>query len=755
MSATPQPRSRRAPARSSPSAYPVVEAKLTPPVLRPELVRRHELTRLLDELSSRKLTVVVAPTGFGKTTALATWARHSRTPVAWIALDSSDNDPTRFLMYLITALGRVAPGVGSKSLRALRTGGADPIRSAFPRLLNELSTVEEPIVLVLDDYHRIQSQACQDAVTLLLDQSLETLRAVVSAQIDPPLRLGRRRVGGKLGEVRVDALRFRLAEADVLLNRSFGLGLDADSIELLEQRTEGWPAGLYLAALFLRGRDDRGTSVSAFTGSNRHVVDYLGAEVVDTQPAALRSFLLRTSILGRLSGPICDAVLEERGSGARLAELARANLFLIPLDDNGESYRYHHLFGELLQFLLRRESPELVPELHRRAAIWHESEGDLDEAVTQAVAAGDPVLAAEMIARSWRPLFQFGHYTTVRRLLAALPPAMVDGSAPLAFVAAHLDASTGSSEATVERRLTLIERSGWEGPFPDGTPSTEVAVAYIRAVFLYGDVDRSRAAADRLRELAGDDFIYGPTAALARSRALYLQGELEAALGALPSLGRETAPGRPTMCVYAPALRSLILLEQGDHDKAMALALEAAALAEELGLTDAPLLSIAHTALGCALAARGELAEAEQQLEHGLDVLSSWQDTLSRALALLKLAPVRARRGDRAGARVLLVEARSIINRSRDPGLLRSQLDDLDRQLSTRQRREISASDLPTESELRVLRMLSSGQSQREIALALYVSPNTVKTHKRALYRKLRARTRDEALSRARELGLV
>lgn len=734
---------------------PIVEAKLTPPQARPEHLHRHGVTRLLTELSSRKLTVVAAPTGFGKTTALAAWARASHTPVAWVALDTSDNDPARFLTYLVTALGRAAPGVGSKSLRALRAPGADPIRAAVPRLFGELSEVEEPIVLVLDDYHRIQSQACHDAVTLLLDQSPETLRVVVSSQVDPPLRLGRLRAGGSLGEVRVDALRFSLPETDTLLNRSLGLGLDSESIELLEQRTEGWPAGLYLAALFLRGHDDPGVSVSAFAGSHRHVVDYLGTEVVDAQPAAHRSFLLRTSILNALSGPLCDAVLDEQGSGGRLAELARSNLFLIPHGADGESYRYHRLFGELLQFLLRRESPELVPDLHRRAATWYESRSLLDEAVAHALAAGDPALAAEMIARGWRPVYQFGQHATLSGLLDALPSAMVDQSAPLSFIAVLLDASAGASEASVERRLALIERSGWEGPFPDGTPSTDVAAAFTRVMFLFGDVGRSLAAANRLQELAGADFIFGPTAALGRSRALYLQGDLEAALEALPPLGRETAPARPTMSVFAPALRSLVRLEQGDQDEAAVLAFEAVALAEELGVSEVPLLGIAFTALGSVLAARGELTEAERQLEHGLDLVSSPSDTLSRALALIKLAPVRARRGDRVGARVLLAEARAIIDRSRDPGDLGSRLDDLDRQLSIRQRREIAAGDLPTESELRVLRMLSSGQSQREIARALFLSPNTVKTHRRTLYRKLRASTREEALSRARTLGLV
>lgn len=757
MSSAQGTRRRRAPAAARPRtpSDPIVEAKLTPPRARPEHLRRHGLNQLLEELTCRKLTVVAAPTGFGKTTALASWANASRAPVAWVSLDASDNDPTRFLTYLVTALGRAAPGVGTKSLRALHALGADPIRAAFPRLFDELSAVEEPIVLVLDDYHRIQSRVCHEAMALLLDQSPGTLRVVVSAQVDPPLRLGRLRAGGNLGEVRVDALRFSLPETDVLLNRSLGLGLDPESIELLEQRTEGWPAGLYLAALFLRGRDDPVASVSTFAGSHRHVVDYLGTEVVDAQPAAHRSFLLRTSILNRLSGPICDAVLDEHGSGARLAELSRSNLFLIALGDDGESYRYHRLFGELLQFLLRQETPELVPELHRRAAVWHESNGLLDEAVGHALAAGDPALAAELIVRSWRPLYQFGQHSTLRRLLGALPPAMVDLSAPLSFIAVLLDASAGASEGAVERRLALIERSGWEGPFPDGTPSTEVAAAFTRVMFLFGDVGRSLAAANRLGELAGDDFIFGPTAALGRSRALYLRGDLGAALEALPPFGRETAPVRPTMSAFAPALRSLILLEQGEHGEAATLAFEAVALAEELGVSEVPLLGIAFTALGCVLAARGEDAEAERQLERGLDLVSSPRDTLSRAFALIKLAPVRARRGDRVGARVLVAEARAIIDRSRDPGSLGSQLDDLDRQLSIRQRREIAAGDLPTESELRVLRMLSSGRSQQEIARALYVSTNTVKTHRRALYRKLRASTREEAVSRARTLGLL
>jgi LuxR family maltose regulon positive regulatory protein len=699
--------------------------------------------------------VVAAPTGYGKTTALATWARTSGHRVAWVTLDRDDNDPVQFLRYVVTAVGRAAPGLGTGPLRALRAPGADPLRSAVPRLVNELGRLDETVVLVLDDYHLIEARPCHDAVRLLVDRSPTQLCLVLSTRVDPPLPVGRLRARGELGEIRAGDLRFGSDEIEQLLNRSFDLDLDADAVELLEQQTEGWPAGLYLAGLSIQAADEPRAFLDALAGSNRHLVDYLGDEVLAAHSAAERSFLVRTSILDRLSGPLCDAVLDQSGSAAQLNALAHSNLFLVPLDEAGEWFRYHRIFAELLQFELDQREPGLRSVLHARAAAWYAASGQVESAVDHAIAAGDPELAAELLAKLWRPLYQFGRLATLARLLGELPPATVRASAPLCFIAAMLAGTAGAPEAAVEEQLARMQQRGWEGPLPDTTPSLDAAIAFIRAVHLYGDTRHSLEAAELLLELAPDDFILAPAARLARARALFLLGDLEAARAALPRLDRQTAEERPIACVYGPALHSLIELEHGVPETALALAREAVELAEEMGVAEAPLLSIAPTALGSALAARGELADAEAQLERGLELASRLGEGLPRAHALLALARVRAQRGDRVGARRLVVEARAIIDPAADPGVLAGRLTDLERRLSTRTRREISPDELPTESELRVLRLLASGLSQREIGSELYLSSNTIKTHTRALYRKLRASTRDEALARARTLGLL
>ncbi len=733
---------------------PLVETNLAPPPLRTEHLERRGLFEQLEDLSSRRLTVVAAPTGYGKTTALAAWAHATEQRVAWVTLDRCDNDSARFLGYVITALVRTAPAIGSGSLRALASD-SDPLRSAVPRLVNDLARLEERVVLVLDDYHMIETPLCHEAVRSILEQAPDQLRMVISTRADPPLPVGRLRARGELGEIRASELRFSAREADELLNGPLALGLDPELVQRLELRTEGWPAGLYLAGLSLQGRDEPRAFVDGFAGSNRHVVDYLSTEVLAAHPDDLRTFLIRTSVLNSLCGPLCDAVLDETGSAVRLAELGHTNLFLVPLDDRGEWYRCHRVFLELLRFELSQESPELVPLLHARAAAWYDAAGEVVEAVEHALAAGDGGMAADMLSRGWRPLYQFGQYGTLRGLLDALPAGMIDRSAPLCFIAAMLEGMAGMPEAVVEERLAWVEQNGWEGPFPDTTPSPEVAAALVRAIYLHGDVGRSLEAAEVVIEVAPDDFLLGTAARIARARALYFLGRLEAAREAFPGLDRETAHQRPIQSVFAPALRALIELEDGKPELALGYARTAVELAQELGIDEVPLLSIAPTALGSVLAARGELVEAEALLERGVELSSRSRDGLQRAQALLALAPVRAARGDRPGARRLLVEARRITAAARDPGVLAAKLEQVERQLSTRSRRGVSPDDLPTESELRVLRMLASGLTRREIGSQLFLSPNTVKSHTRALYRKLGAGSREEAIERARTLGLI
>lgn len=740
----------------APRTIPLIEAKLSAPSLRHLYIERPSVSALLDAHSSRSLTVVAAPTGYGKTTALSFWARASAANTAWITLEGDDNDPARYLSYLVTALSRVAPLRNAhRVLGALRRPTVDPLDAAVPYLLNALEKSSGPIVVVLDDYQRIESSTCHRATSTLIGHAPDGVRFIVSTRLDPPLSLGLLRARGKLGEVRASDLTFTDEEADRFLNGQLELGLDRDLVEQLNQRTEGWPAGLYLAALSLTGVTDRRAFVESFAGSNRHVVEYLATEVLDAEPDDVQQFLLETSILDRMSASLCDAVRRSTDSGQQLDGLLKTNLFLTPLGASGGWFRYHRLFLELLRAELLRRSPELIAPLHRRAAEWFDAHDDVEEAVHHGMVACDAELTTEALARRWRRLYQLGRHLTVRRLLEQLPQEVVDGSAPLSFIAALVAGSLGAPQETFDRHLRNVDASGWEGPFPDGTLSIDAAVLFARMSYPYGDLERAREAAVSLWELVPTDPIFGPNALVARARADYLLGDHAAARRVLPELGRETAAMRPGVSAMAPALRALLELDDGHAERALELAREAAEIVEELGIADAPTIGIVWIALGAALTASGETAEAERVLERAARVTSTPADAILSGHALLRLACVRAALGRVAEARKLLVEVREIADGAAVPGVLVTQLDELERRLSTRARRDVSYDDLPTESELRVLRLMASDVTRSEIAAQLFLSSNTVKSHQRALYRKLGVSSREDAVTRARELGFV
>jgi LuxR family transcriptional regulator, maltose regulon positive regulatory protein len=292
---------------------------------------------------------------------------------------------------------------------------------------------------------------------------------VLATRVDPPLPLARMRASGELAEIRVAELQFTDEEAVALLNSSMGLGLTAEDVERLTERTEGWAAGLVLAGLSLRGRRDSSAVVAAFRGDNRHVADYLAADVLARQPEDVRTFLLRTSVLRRLSGPLCDAMLQAEGSSGRLEELERSNLFLLSLDDRREWYRYHQLFGELLRLELESREPELVVVLHRRAAAWHRAAGDIDQAIYHATAAGEFTEAGELIASHWLAFWRRGRRATVARWLDRLPDAAILADPPVAYVAAWIRGYSGASKQQTEDWLAAVERDGYEGSLPDGS----------------------------------------------------------------------------------------------------------------------------------------------------------------------------------------------------------------------------------------------------------------------------------------------
>ena len=381
-------------------ASPLLATKLSVPRRRRGLVPRPRLRERLDRGSESKLTLVSAPAGFGKTTLLAEWlaaAADDKRSAAWLSLDPSDNQPASFWSYLIAALQTVEPGLGASALALLQSPQPPPIEAVLATLLNELCAVQNNLVLVLDDYHVVDGRDVQDGMVFLLDHLPPRMHLMIASRADPALPQARLRARGELVEIRAADLRFRPDEAAAYVNEVMGLHLTARDIAVLEGRTEGWIAALQLAALSMQGRDDVPGFIAGFAGDDRYIVDYLVEEVLQRQPEAVRRFLLQTSILDRLSGPLCDAVTGQDDGKAMLAALDRGNLFVVPLDDRRRWYRYHHLFADVLRAHLADERPDEVPDLHRRASEWYERNGERSEAIRHALAARDFERAAGLV----------------------------------------------------------------------------------------------------------------------------------------------------------------------------------------------------------------------------------------------------------------------------------------------------------------------------------------------------------------------
>ena len=379
----------------------LLATKLHVPRPQPGFVPRPRLVQALDEGLARGRVLVCAPAGFGKTALLADWARGGGRPVAWLGLDAGDSDPARFWRYAVAALDRAQPGIAERLGPLLGPPAPRSFEGLVTALINELAADPGPdeMLLVLDDYHLVDSGPVHESVAFLLENLPPALRVVVSGRADPPLPLTRLRARGQLAELRAADLRFTGEEAAALLGEAAGPGLPGTAVAALVARTEGWAAGLQLAGLSLRGQADPAGFVAAFSGSHRFVLDYLADEVLDGQTGQVRAFLLETSVLERLTGALCDAVTGRAGSQAMLAGIERAGLFLVPLDEVRGWWRYHHLFADLLRARLQAEQPGRVQALHRAAAAWCEEHGLADDAVRHALAAGDAAWAARLVER--------------------------------------------------------------------------------------------------------------------------------------------------------------------------------------------------------------------------------------------------------------------------------------------------------------------------------------------------------------------
>ncbi len=462
--------------------------KLHPPAVPPQAVARERLFARLADGRGLKLSLVACPAGFGKSTLLAAWREWEARPVAWVSLDEGDNDPVVLWSHVIEALARACPGLAGTEL-ATMAATAPVLEVVLPRLVNELAELPE-VSLVLDDFHRLSASSARESVAWFVDHVPASVQTVLATRADPGLPLGTLRARGQLLELRADELRFTTAEADEFLNGRLELGLDAADVDLLVARTEGWPAGLYLAALSLAGKEDKHGLVAAFDGASAHVVDFLSSEVLAAYPPEVQAFMLRTSVLERLCAPLCDAVLDLDGSGRTLDALARSNLFLIPLDDRRQWFRFHHLFAQLLRVELERREPELVPVLHRRAFQWHLEAGTTDEAIHHAVAAHAFPEAGALIAETWVHYANAGRTSSVLDWMDRFPPHLLAADRRLLLVKAWLSALRGREQEMWEAAARVRELGGLgEGPLPDGFATLESSLTMLRATFAWGDAD--------------------------------------------------------------------------------------------------------------------------------------------------------------------------------------------------------------------------------------------------------------------------
>jgi LuxR family transcriptional regulator, maltose regulon positive regulatory protein len=463
----------------------LLETKLYIPRSRRELVLRPRLSERLDRGTASKLVLVSAPAGFGKTTLLTEWlatrpaALAEERLAAWLSLDPGDNDPASFWAYVIAALRTVAPGVGESALALLDAPQPPPIQTALTTLLNDLGTVAGEIVLVLDDYHVIDARDVQDGMAFLLDHLPPRLHVVIASRADPALPLARMRARGELAEIRAAELRFTAAEAAAYLNEVMGLQLTVQDVTALEGRTEGWIAALQLAALSMQGRDDVAGFIASFAGDDRYVVDYLAEEVLARQSDRVQAFLLQTSILDRLSGPLCDAVTGQGDGKGMLEALDRKNLFLVSLDDRRRWYRYHHLFADVLQARLQDEQPGQVPDLHRRASEWCEQNGERPAAIGHALAAGDFEQAAGLVELAIPAMRRTRQEAQLRGWFEVLPHEVVRARPVLSVYFAGALLVSGELEG-VDGRLRDAER--WLEPATGHReeargPSAEMVVA--------------------------------------------------------------------------------------------------------------------------------------------------------------------------------------------------------------------------------------------------------------------------------------
>ena len=742
---------------SAQAQAPLLSTKLHAPDPR-ERIGREALVARLSDAAGARLALIRAPAGWGKSTLLSQWRRAEQGErlFAWVTLDASDSDPIRFWAYALEALRTVAPELGSRSLALLRAPGVDLVSEMLPVLIGELEAFAQPLVLALDDYHQLEGDAVHAGVGRLLEYLPDHVCIAIATRTEPPLQVPRLRARGQLVEIDADELRFSRTEAAVLLNQFLDLGLADEDVAALHQRAEGWPAAVYLAGLSLLHRSDRHEFIASFAGDDRHIVDYLGEEVLADLDPDTRELLLRTSILEQMNGPLCDAVAETTGSARKLETLARSNLFVVPLDDRRDWYRYHHLFRACLNAELRLESSELIPELHRRASAWYQRTGEVTEAINHAIAGHDFPAASELLAAHWNEVVSMGGLRTVEMWLMALPERVVVEDARLCLARAWTAFAKGALDEVLPC-LESAEAAPVRGPLLDGTTSVASGAATLRASYWLRMGDFGKTVSYAREALALE---HGPWRAISANclgAAFYWLDQTAQArqqLEATIEVGRELIP---LVALVAVGLLALLDCERQDWNAVSSRLHLARQMIDAGGFGEYWMTAGVELADGLASEHRCDLAGAEIAIARSLVLNRRGQAPVETANALLHLARVHVRQGHDAVANDETNEAAMLIRACPDPG---PRIQRLLAQAEARDHRAVRGTSRQTgdelsEGEVRVLRLLASDLTQREIGAELYLSLNTIKSHTRSIFRKLGASTREQAVARARELDLI
>ncbi|MDA0179837.1 LuxR C-terminal-related transcriptional regulator [Solirubrobacter phytolaccae] len=712
----------------------VRRSKITPPRLPSAPVVRPRVHALLDAAARKPLTLVSASAGYGKSIAVATWLAERRINTAWVSVDAHDNDPLHLWMYVIGAAELALRGLDDEPSRRVSDaeGTAEP---AIEALLAALAEQPKPLTIVLDDLHALTDRRALESIDYAEQRLPPNVRLILVTRVDPPLRgLPRMRGHGLLAELRDADLAFTREEAAALLRA-------ADSQELYE-RSEGWPVALQLGAL-------RGDGAPV-TGRRKDVAAYLTAEVVGALDPVEQDFLLRSSVLPRLSAELCDHVLERTDSAAWLAEIASANLFIVALDDEGRWFRYHALFAE---YLRSRLGP--AEALHRRAAEWFEEQGLIEDAVEQAAAARDFDLIARALERHQLPMSRSGRAGTIRRWLELLPRELIR-SRPEILTAAALTAG-GIAYARVDMRRVLAQADRVRTLDPSWTEFHETARLLLAALYGDDDVAATLALSRSAVELARADAHTLEAPALAMlAWSHMLAGDLDPAWQiAQDTVVRADAAARPFGVVGALAVQSIVASERANPVMAERYAVQALHEAGRAGVLESTAAGCAH--FGAALGALGDgrPADAERALRRARKMEPAIEGGALHAWQLATVARILAARGRLSQAERSLVEAQAVLAVCRDAGAVAARVEHAGREVAALREAGPAPVEPLSPAELNVLLAFGEDRTAREIGAALYLSVNTVKTHIRAIYRKLGVATREDALARAHALGLI